>query len=96
MNTVISNPPAFPISDLQAVHRIGAMAIEGITDPDERDRVYIKVTAMVAMGMTLRDYFAAKAMQALLREANSLDGNWHIEAIASYEIADAMLQARAA
>lgn len=47
-------------------------------------------------GMTLRDYFAAKAMAALLREANSPDGSWHVEADASYLIANAMLKARQA
>ena len=45
-------------------------------------------------GMTLRDYFAAKAMQALLRDANSTDGCWHVEANAAYAISDAMLAAR--
>jgi len=50
--------------------------------------------AYCSEGMTLRDYFAAKAMHALLREASSPDGNWHIEAAASYLIADAMLEAR--
>jgi len=47
-------------------------------------------------GMTLRDYFAAKAMQSLLRGANPRDGQWHIESKAAYEIADAMLKAREA
>lgn len=47
-------------------------------------------------GMTLRDYFAAKALQALLHDAGSRDGSWHIEATAAYEIADAMLEARSA
>jgi hypothetical protein len=45
-------------------------------------------------GMTLRDYFAAKAMQAILS-----DGSWHghtckTAALESYEMADAMLKAR--
>ena len=47
-------------------------------------------------GMTLRDYFAAKAMQAILS-----DGSWHghtckTAALESYEMADAMLKARGA
>ena len=45
-------------------------------------------------GLTLRDYFAAKAMQALLHDSDSFDGAWHIEATAAYEIADAMMEAR--
>lgn len=46
----------------------------------------------IGEGMTLRDYFAAKAMQGLLADLESDDA----EAIstASYLIADAMLKAR--
>ena len=52
-------------------------------------------------GMTLRDYFAAKAMQALLNawvvKAEG-DGDWGagdaVLARGAYEIADAMLEAR--
>ena len=45
-------------------------------------------------GMTLRDYFAAKAMQGLL----SSDVNATLEVFAkqSYKVADAMLKAREA
>jgi hypothetical protein len=49
-------------------------------------------------GMTLRDYFAAKAMQGIL--AHPLRGNasngfiQHAAAREAYEIADAMLEAR--
>jgi hypothetical protein len=48
-------------------------------------------------GMTLRDYFAAKAMQGCL--ANSLlGGNTSVDAVAAdaYKVADAMLKAREA
>lgn len=45
-------------------------------------------------GMTLRDYFAAKAMQGLLHDASHGDGQWEFEAKAAYKIADAMLEAR--
>lgn len=52
-------------------------------------------------GMTLRDYFAAKAMQGILSDENfhyaawdnSLDWVEHV-ANYSYEMADAMLKAR--
>ena len=44
-------------------------------------------------GMTLRDYFAAKAMQVFLtNERSTMDD----DAIAAYEMADAMLEAREA
>ena len=42
-------------------------------------------------GMTLRDYFAAKAMQVFLtNERSTMSG----DAAAAYEMADAMLEAR--
>lgn len=45
-------------------------------------------------GMTLRDYFAAKAMQALI--AGESQGEWEDEQAArsAYRMADAMLRAR--
>jgi S-adenosylmethionine hydrolase len=43
-------------------------------------------------GMTLRDYFAAKAMQAM--ETRSASGTYHGRAIQAYAQADAMLRAR--
>ena len=61
-----------------------------------------------ALGMTLRDYFAAKAMQGLLAnpggpiQANGMSGwNWcncTVESVADFawHIADAMLKAREA
>ena len=45
-------------------------------------------------GMTLRDYFAAKAMQA---DLTGYDGtNWSRVAVHAYQMADAMLKAREA
>lgn len=44
-------------------------------------------------GMSLRDYFAAKAMQTLINETQTLDIVRAV-AISAYEIADAMLEAR--
>ena len=51
------------------------------------------VYAGAQRGMTLRDYFAAKAMPELLRQ-NECAANEKIAAWA-YQVADAMLQARA-
>jgi hypothetical protein len=56
-------------------------------------------------GMTLRDYFAAKAMQAILRhydaatsfeedEVNDLEGMPSLIAVDAYIMADSMLKAR--
>ena len=47
-------------------------------------------------GMTLRDYFAAKAMQSFLEEvASGSDQHFYKDiAVGSYRVADAMLKAR--
>ena len=47
-------------------------------------------------GMTLRDYFAAKAMQAMASSPEHCSDGWaHSDiAIQAYELADAMLRAR--
>ncbi len=45
------------------------------------------------MGMTLRDYFAAKAMQTMLGWDND-HTNWGSYAEDAYKMADAMLKAR--
>lgn len=48
-------------------------------------------------GMTLRDYFAAKALQAILAHPDSdADKPTMVFADAAYEMADAMLKAREA
>ena len=44
-------------------------------------------------GMTLRDYFAAKAMQALI-SIGAYSSEYDTDAQESYAIADAMLKAR--
>ena len=63
---------------------------------------YINSNREAANGMTLRDYFAAKAMQSTLAdnayaERTETPAEWlAIVAKASYEVADAMLKAREA
>ena len=47
-------------------------------------------------GMTLRDYFAAKAMQALIARETRLNPDPMIYTGAAYDFADAMLKAREA
>ena len=44
------------------------------------------------LGMTLRDYFAAKAMQILIPNGQSIDATRYAES--AYAMADAMLKAR--
>ena len=75
--------PAFPIAD-GAAHRI-AMQVAG-----DNEAKYIAESAKALAGMTLRDYFAAKAMQNYMGDDCTPDAI----AKAAYEMADAMLRAR--
>jgi hypothetical protein len=45
-------------------------------------------------GMSLRDYFAAKAMQSFIHFASPSDTDFDYEAKAAYKVADAMMEAR--
>jgi hypothetical protein len=45
-------------------------------------------------GMTLRDYFAAKAMAALLSDQSKKDESYEVIAGTAYIAADAMMQER--
>ena len=60
-----------------------------------------RLTPITDQGMTLRDYFAGKAMQALITGPDVMDDHYEEEtnehvAKRSYFIADAMLKARQA
>ena len=51
--------------------------------------------AAAFQGMTLRDYFAAKALQAILKQMDVCDGRQLTNsAWIAYQMADAMLKAR--
>ncbi|WP_080421406.1 hypothetical protein [Burkholderia ubonensis] len=104
METINDGGPAFPINDHQLVHRVGAAAVDGVTDSAERDRIYTEATARASAGMALRDYFAANAIAAVLRtpwflHTSSQRGPSEYApelAAECYAIADAMLRAREA
>ena len=57
---------------------------------------YNPPTKLYYGGMTLRDYFAAKAMQAILSPKSNVSDQFIADCCArsAYEIADAMLKAR--
>ena len=61
-------------------------------EPDDYNGHNNSKKTVIDQGMSLRDYFAAKAMQGLL----SSDVNAKIEDFAkqSYKVADAMMEAR--
>ena len=58
--------------------------------------MYDGKTESAVRGMTLRDYFAAKAMQALVMDGLKRDGSATVPNVAkdAYRMADAMLEAR--
>jgi len=49
---------------------------------------------MINMGMTLRDYFAAKSMQAIVSRGIVIEVPLEIYATNAYKMADAMMKAR--
>jgi hypothetical protein len=53
-------------------------------------------TVKYVTGMTLRDYFAAKAMQGFLADGAAPDVSKEIISMMAYAMADAMLEAREA
>ena len=59
----------------------------------QNDRVATAISIANSQGMTLRDYFAAKALQGLLSNRNA-EAAIDEFAKKSYRMADAMLKAR--
>ena len=58
---------------------------------EDTDRTWMEVHGGYAKDMTLRDHFAAEAMQSLLGDHVR---NFDVLAIEAYQMADAMLKAR--
>ena len=58
------------------------------------DRILQEGKVICSDGMTLRDYFAAKAMQAFLTRETKFSENLMMYAGAAYDVADAMMKAR--
>jgi hypothetical protein len=80
--------PAFPIE------RMTAHGILAHTGLPQGDAEYIAALARMTRGMTLRDYFAAKALAFVVGYAELAHTGPNDWAAAAYEIADAMLKAR--
>lgn len=85
---------AFPMQDPQAIH---AYAIAKVGEPSEEnvhthEKDYLAARAEAVSGLSIRDYFAAKAMQAMLtRECPISTANMATDA---YIYADSMIAAR--
>ena len=62
--------------------------------PDRAEADFGENNRGLYSGMTLRDYFAAKAMQSFIHFASANDTDFDYEAKAAYKVADAMLKAR--
>jgi len=60
----------------------------------EEDGIYDLLVDEQGSGMTLRDYFAAKAMQAVLTNHKLEDCDDDVVAKNSYQMADFMMKAR--
>ena len=87
---------AFPMQDPVAIHAYATARIAhmGGEPGEERERAYVAARAEALGGMTLRDYFAAKAMQSYLLDKDRDSFTFEQWAEAAYEMADAMLKAR--
>lgn len=84
---------AFPMQDAQAAHAYASVKVAEIDDAAERDKVYIRARAEAVRGMSLRDYFAAGAMQGFAADPNTT-GEPALIAKVAYQWADAMLAER--
>lgn len=90
--------PAFPCSENGTSHTIAMAAMLQLSETastEEKDKVYIQTKANAMQGMSLRDYFAAQALQGICAHADT----WGLTtspkiAYTAYELADAMLFAR--
>lgn len=105
MSTKETGGPAFPCSENGTSHTIAMAAMLQLPETastDEKDKVYIQTKANAMQGMSLRDYFAAQALQGTLAspqiKGNSDLDNWRYADFAqfAYSLADAMLAARSA
>jgi hypothetical protein len=78
MGADMNDQPAFPLNTPKWHESVSDKGFDGID---------------FTMGMTLRDYFAARAMQSMLNAGISSD-QYEEDAIQAYAVADAMLKAR--
>lgn len=102
---------AFPMQDPQAIHAYAQAATEAANHErvEDRDQSYIAARAEAVSGLSIRDYFAARALPiAADRFKRLADAHYPEEGLflhpdgfeaaarAAYSLADAMLAARSA
>ena len=97
MNKLKDGGTAFPMQDGQAIHAYAAAKLDAAPEGVDRDAFYNKARQEAVSGMSLRDYFAAKALQGYLA---SFDPHGEPVEYATkiaedaYAMANAMLTAR--
>ncbi len=103
MTTKDTGGPAFPMQDPQAIHAYAQARVEFLSsvkrespmNTAERDAEYIQARAEAIGGLTLRDYFACKALSGLVASCtNGQELAIRQAAKWCYEMADAMLEAK--
>lgn len=85
---------AFPMQDGQAIHAYAAAKLDAAPEGVDRDSFYAQARAEAISGMSLRDYFAAKAMQGMSANPYYDDYEFSVIAEVAYAQADEMLAAR--
>jgi hypothetical protein len=97
MNNKNTGGPAFPMAAKEAVMYASCLEDLPNLNLDKAERAHLEAKVVALCGMTLRDYFAAKAMQGLMGRVwgelppEELFKTW---ATSAYAVADAMLKAR--
>ncbi|WP_143492551.1 hypothetical protein [Pseudomonas chlororaphis] len=89
--------PAFSCAENSAAHTIAMAAmleLPATASTDEKDKAYITAKAKVMQGMSLRDYFAAKAMQGICAHHDTWSLTGPEISDHAYRIAESMLAAR--
>ena len=54
MSTFETGGPAVPMQEPQAIHAYAVARLDGITDPDERDRAYLKARGEAGLFGSIR------------------------------------------
>ena len=76
---------------LEKLAKEGGPAFPSVMSEETKEGVKVEATFY---GATLRDYFAAKAMHAIIVNPDGHAHDWMMTAWKAYSMADAMLEAR--